>query len=109
MPQGNTWQELLNDNEYKDQLIEMIKQYWSSVPEFYQDIFLLLLLQEKKIIVSPAGNKVITVCNHEEADTCPVLHTSKVDSDVAEDIDVLILMIWAYSRLNIKNDWYMTI
>ena len=27
MPQGDTWQELLNDNEYKDQLIEMIKQY----------------------------------------------------------------------------------
>ena len=65
--------------------------------------------REKNYFVSPAGNKVITVCNHEEADTCPVLHTSKVDSDVAEDIDVLILMIWAYSRLNIKNDWYMTI
>ena len=27
MPQGDTWQELLNDNEYKDQLIEIIKQY----------------------------------------------------------------------------------
>ena len=26
MPQGDTWQELLNDNECKDQLIEMIKQ-----------------------------------------------------------------------------------
>ena len=65
--------------------------------------------REKNYFVSPAGNEVITVCNHEEADTCPVLHTSKVDSDVAEDIDVLILMIWAYSRLNIKNDWYMTI
>ena len=50
MPQGDTWQELLNDNECKDQLIEMIKQYnWSSVP--YQVLFLLLLLQEKKIIL----------------------------------------------------------
>ena len=27
MPQGNNWQELLNGCEYKDQLIEMIKQY----------------------------------------------------------------------------------
>ena len=27
MPQENTWQELLNVSEYKDQLIQMIKQY----------------------------------------------------------------------------------
>ena len=27
MPQSNNWQELLNANEYKDQLIEMMKQY----------------------------------------------------------------------------------
>ena len=65
--------------------------------------------REKKNFVSPAGNKVITVCNHEEADTCPVLHASKIGFDVSEDTDVLILMIWAYSRLNIKNNWYMTI
>ena len=25
IPQGDTWEELLNDNEYKDQLIKMIK------------------------------------------------------------------------------------
>ena len=27
MSQGNNWQELLNNSEYKDQLIEMTKQY----------------------------------------------------------------------------------
>ena len=51
-PQSDSWQELLNDNEYKDQLIEMINSmYWSSVPEFYQDLFLLLLLRKKKIVL----------------------------------------------------------
>ena len=27
MPQGNNWKELLNDSQYKDQLIKTIKQY----------------------------------------------------------------------------------
>ena len=85
--------------------------YWSSVPEFYQDLFFLLLLQVKKIIfISLAGNKVISVCNHQEADTCLVLYASKVDFDVVvvcKDTFVLILMIWAYSKLNITNNWYL--
>ena len=61
--------------------------YWSSVPKFYQDLLLLLLLQEIKL-----------------------LHGYKVDSDVVvfcKDTDVLILMIWAYSKLNITNNWYL--
>ena len=44
----------------------------------------------------PAGNQVLSVCNHEEADTCLVLDVSKADSDVVgvcKDADVLILMI----------------
>ena len=43
IPQGNTSKELLKDSEYKVQLIKMI-----SVPEYYQDLVLLLSLQEKK-------------------------------------------------------------
>ena len=58
--------------------------------------------REKNYFVSPAGNKVITVCNHEEAEIHPVLHASKVSSVafvVCEDTGVLILMIWVYSEL----------
>ena len=39
-----------------------------------------------------------------------LLHGSEVDSDVVvfcKDTDVLILMIWAYSKLNITNNWYL--
>ena len=54
----------------------------------------------------PAENHVISSCDHKDADSRLVLHGSKVDSDVVvfcKDTDVLILMIWAYSMLNITN------
>ena len=57
----------------------------------------------------PAGNHVISGWNYNDADTRLVLHDSKVDSDVAvvcKDTDVLVLMIWAYSKLNKTNNWY---
>ena len=57
-----------------------------------------------------AGNQVISGCNHEDAGTRLVLLSSKVDSDVAvacKDTVVYILMIWAYSKLNKTNNWYL--
>ena len=54
---------------------------------------------EKEYFYSPAVNHVISDCSQEDADTCFVLHGSKVDSDVAvvfKDADVLILMVRAY-------------
>ena len=84
MPQGNNWQDHLNDSEYKDKLIEMIKQYVLKFgSEFCQDLLLLLLLQQEKNIL---------FCLHE----IKLLRGSKVDSDViifCKDTDVLILMI----------------
>ena len=71
--------------------------YWSSVPEFYQDLILLLLLQEKNNILFRLPE-------------IKLLHGSKVDSDVVavcKDTDVLILMIWTYIKLNITNNWYL--
>ena len=71
--------------------------YWSSVPEFYQDLLLLLLLQEKNNILSRLPE-------------IKLLHGSKADSDVVvvcKDTDVLILTIWTYIKLNITNNWYL--
>ena len=52
MPQGNNWQEPLNNSEYKFQLVEMIKQY---VPELGSGIpsslLILSLLQETMSIL----------------------------------------------------------
>ena len=39
-----------------------------------------------------------------------LLHGSKVDFEIAvlcKDTDLLILVIWAYSELNITNNWYL--
>ena len=108
-PQGNNWQELLNNSKYKDQLIEMTKQY---VLEFGSGILprsppFIIISREKEYFTSTAENHVISGCNHENVDTRLVLHDSKVDSDiviVCKDTDVLILMILAYSMLIIPNN-----
>ena len=49
-------------------------------------------------------------CNHEDADTRLILYNFEADCDVAfvcKDRDVLILVIQAYSKLNITNNWYL--
>ena len=71
--------------------------YWSWVPELYQDLILLILLREKKNILF-------------RLQEVKLLHGSKVDSDVfvfCKDTDVLILMVWTYSKLSITNNWYL--
>ena len=100
-PQGNNWQELLNNSKYKDQLIEMTKQY---VLEFGSGILprsppFIITSRQKEDFTSIAENHVISGCNHDNADTRLVLHDSKVDSDiviVCKETDVLILMVLAY-------------
>ena len=98
----------MDDREYPYQLFEKIKQY---VLEFGSIIVprsfpFIIISREKECFVSPAGNQVISICNHGEANTYLVitcfyllLHASEADSDIAvvcKDTDVLILKIWAY-------------
>ena len=114
MPQGNNWQKLLNDSEYKDQSIEMIKQY---ILEFVSGILprttpFIIISTGNEYYVSPAENQVISGCNHEDSGTRLALHGSKVDTDVVvvvacKDTVVYTLMIWAYSKLNMTNNWYL--
>ena len=85
MPQGSNWQKLLNDSEYKDQLIEIIKQY---VLEFGSEILprstpFINTSRENEYSLLSAGNQVMSDCNHNNAGTRLVLYGSKVDSDVA--------------------------
>ena len=99
MLQSNNWQELLNASEYKDQLIEMMKQY---VLEFGFGILprsppFIITSREKEFFFLPAGNHVISGWNYKDADT-------RLDvAVVCKDTDALILMIWAYSKLSKTN------
>ena len=61
-------------------LIEIIKQY---VLEFSSGILprsipFIIISRETEYFISPTGNHVISVCNHEDADTHLVLHASKL-------------------------------
>ena len=68
---------------------------WNAIREIWQNLPLLLLLQEKNDILFQLRE-------------IKLLHSSELDSDVVicKDTDVLILMIWAYSKLIITN-WYL--
>ena len=62
MPQGNNWQEFLKDSEYKDPLIEMIRQY---VLEFVSGVLprsspFIIASRENEYSISPAENR----CRH---------------------------------------------
>ena len=90
----------------------MTKQY---VLEFGSGVLprstsFIITSREKEYLISPAENHYISNCNRKDTGTRFVLHGSKVDSDVAivcKDTDVLILIVWAYSILNITNNWYL--
>ena len=62
MPQGNNWQEFLKDSEYKDPLIEMMRQY---VLEFVSGVLprsspFTSASRENEYSISPAENR----CRH---------------------------------------------
>ena len=62
MPQDNNWQEFLKDSEYKDPLIEMMRQY---VLEFVSGVLLrsspfIIASRENEYSISPAENR----CRH---------------------------------------------
>ena len=62
MPQDNNWQEFLKDSEYKDPLIEMMRQY---VLEFVSGVLprsspFIIASRENEYSISPAENR----CRH---------------------------------------------
>ena len=62
--------------------------------------------RENEYSILSGGNQVVSSCNHE--DTRLVLYDSNLDSAVVcQDAVVYILMIWAYFKLNITNNWYL--
>ena len=106
--------QILNKICHKKQLARTFERQWiqnsmyrSWVPAFYQDILLSIITsRENEYLLS--RNQVISGCYHDDTRTRLVLHGSKVVSDVAVVFkDAYILMIWAYSELNITNKWYL--
>ena len=85
IPRGNTWQELLSVTEYKDRFIKLIKQHVLGFGSriLPRSISFIITSREKEYFISPAGNQIISVCEHKDTDTRLALHVSKADSGVA--------------------------
>ena len=105
MPTGNKWTEFLCNGNNKTSLIKLIS---SSIGK--DDIKSLIRMpfvfttEEKMFELRSGEISEIGTCNQEEADTRLVLHALLSPNDVVivcQDTDVLILMIWAYSKFQI--------
>ena len=108
IPQCKNWNEFLNESEYKDHLIEMIKLFvlefgFGILPRSTQ--FIYYFKREREYFVSHTGSQVINGFNHENADTRLVLQGSKVDSNVVVVCKDPYFNDLGNSKLNITNDW----
>ena len=65
-----------------------------------------------KIEVTTETCVTLFTCNHEEADTVMIYHALRQDIPiviVSKDTDVLVLMIYAFSKHRPSSEWYMKI
>ena len=74
----------------------------------------LITSHDKNYKLLESGYVLEEDCNHEEADTRLIHLTVKESSCHAQDVvvvskdtDVLILLIWAFSKYDIKSKWYL--
>ena len=109
MPKGIKWNEFLQNQGNKEELIRLIAQHMIS-EEARGTIKQPFIVTEgnNTYRVGRNGCELIYRCNHEEADTRLVLHASLEAADVvivSKDTDVLIVLIWAYSKLSVCKTW----
>ena len=83
------------------------------VPEFCQDLFIPFIItsREKECFISPEWNQIISFCNHEKAETCLVYYLLRLILILllfVKGFVVVCLIIWAYSKLKITNNWYLS-
>ena len=111
MPQGKNWNSFLSNGENKTSLINLIGSSIELVE--IKSLVKVPFIFTKNENTYELKNNIVTEVghsNHEEADTRLIMHALNSQNDiviVCEDSDVLILMIWAYSKFNVKRKWFM--
>ena len=108
MPQGDKWLSLLSNGENKTGLfhlfVNFLKIYENNVPIVINVGEYTWRIQDG---VSPLH---LFYCNNEEADSRIVLHASKSSGNVvivANDTDILMLLIYSYSTCEISKEWVL--
>ncbi|XP_065053639.1 uncharacterized protein LOC135682604 [Rhopilema esculentum] len=109
MPKGIKWNEILQNQGNKEELIKLIAQHMMS-EEARGTIKQPFIVTEgnNTYRVERNGCELFYRCNHKVADTRLVLHASLEAADVvivSKNTDVLILLIWAYSKLSVCKTW----
>ena len=108
--QGVRWNEFLHNGENKNGLIRSLSRFVQSVEGMKYLKYPFVISEEgKTYIVERHRSTLLHECNHEEADTRLVLHAAKQDTGVvivSKDTDVLVLLIWAFSKHQIAYKWF---
>ena len=114
MLKGNDWKGIFfNNNDNKNDLLHQISEFLKEVdvrnqlqiPVRINDMF-------DAIEVTTETCVTLFTCNHEEADTRMIYHALREDIpivNVSKDYDVLVLMIYAFSKHRPSSEWYMKI
>ena len=110
---GNDWTKCFKNNDNKNDLLHQISEFLKEVdvrnqlqiPVRINDMF-------DTIEVTTESCATLFTCNHEEADTRMIYHALREDIPiviVSKDTDVLLLMIYAFSKHRPSSEWYMKI
>ena len=101
----------MQNGENKEQLVDLIKEF--ALSENGKNLVwkpFIITARDKNYKLMESGEVLEEECNHEEADTRLVYLALQEDTDivvVSKDTDVLILLVWAYAKHDIKGQWYM--
>ena len=107
----NDWNNFLNNDENKTELINFFLRYFST--QNIRSRFKVKLLFTESTHsweITPSAINMLFTCIHHEADTRIVLHASRSIKPViitAPDTDVLVLLTHAYPQCNNAKQWLM--
>ncbi len=112
MLKGKDWSNFFHNIENKSDLLHLLTKYLKK-ESVEQSINIPVLVndeQETWKITTNGDSSIVFQCNHEEADTRMVLQACHEDTNVvveSKDTDVLLLMIYAFTKHRPTNEWFV--
>ena len=111
MPKAKDWESFLHSNENKAEFIKFLVDYLKEDNVKSKLSISVIITEAANTWLITADNiEKLDSCNHHEADTRVVLHAALSNCPVViggTDTDILILLVFAYSRFNPAEQWYM--
>ena len=113
MLQGNEWNKFFDNIENKTDLLRLLIEYLKR-EDISKTLRILIIVNDKDNTwkISEDSQSIIFECNHKEADSRMVLHACLEDTNVvlvANDTDVLVLMVFAFVSHQPNKAWLIKI